>query len=765
MSNGSNAEGPVPLSTQLDLAVQRKELQRLSEIATTVRNETDDEDVIDLREYWNVLVRRRKTVFTFMAVTVVAALLVTFLSTPIFRAEVLVQIDREEGKVVEFQTTTNESVWSKDFYDTQYQLLQSRSLAGRVIDQLGLRTSGAFVEMDQPSFFRETIGRLKEWIQVGEGDVAREEREPDLEKLFLENLTVSPVKNSRLVKVSYNGPDPEEAAAAANAVAENFINTNLERRYEASSYAKTFLEEQTQQVRANLEDSERRLMAYAREREIVNLDDKLAILMQKLREMNTELIQAESERILAEAEYQEMMEEGRASMVNVLDSPVIQKIKERKADLETEYQEKLKVYKPGYPKMQQLQRQIAETNREIANESAVIANSVKINFEARLRREVKIKMRINEIKEEILSLQDRSTDYQTLKREVDTNGELYDGLLQRMKEVGVAAGIGTNNVSIIDSAQVPRAPYKPSLSKNLAIAIALGLFGGVLLAFVFETMDDTMKSSEQVEKRIGAPVLGIIPLVTAEDQDVESHEVPILAHKNPKSALAEAYRSLRTSLIFATSEGAPKFMHFTSSSPGEGKTTSAVSTAITFAQTGNKVLLIDADLRNPSLHQVFLLPNSEGLTNYLTGDVKPSDIAQATQVTRLFAITSGPLPPNPVELLSSAKMVDLLSLARERFDYVVIDGPPVIGLADALVLANLAGASLYVVEAGGTRAGALDISLKRLRAANARILGAVFAKVGRAGTGYGYGYGYDYQYHYTYGGGDEQAALPKQTYS
>lgn len=243
--------------------------------------------------------------------------------------------------------------------------------------------------------------------------------------------------------------------------------------------------------------------------------------------------------------------------------------------------------------------------------------------------------------------------------------------------------------------------------------------------------------------------------------DIEAQDVPLLAFRDPKSALAESYRSLRTSLIFATSEGAPKIMHFTSSNASEGKTTSATSTAVTFAQTGSKVLLIDGDLRNPSLHKVFLLPNATGLTNYLAGDTKPLDIAQPTAVTRLFAITSGPLPPNPVELLSSGKMLDLLSLASERFDYVILDGPPVLGLADALVLANLATATLFVVQAGGTRSGALDISIKRLRTANAALIGAILVKSGKAGSGYGYGY--DYHYSYTYGGGSDQAALPKQT--
>ena len=756
MTTATDPQEPISGDRQLERADQRTNLQRLSDLAATRAPDTDDEDVIDLREYWNVLVRRKSTVMIVLAVSLVVALLITFLSTPIFRASTLLQIEREEGKVLEYQSVTaEESVNAKDFYQTQYELLQSDSLAARVIDQLGLRTMGTFATMDESSWLRGAVDALREWISGGADD-SEEDLEPDHAQLFLQNLSIAPVKNSRLVRINYDSPDPQEAAAIVNAISKNYISMNLERRYDAASYAKTFLEEQTKQVRASLEDSERRLVDYAKEREIVNLEDKLEILMLRFKEMSSELTKAESERILAEAEYQEMVEEGRASTVNVLDNPFIQALKGRKAELESEYQEQLKIYKPGYPKMQQLQRQISEANQEIASESAVIANSVKINFEAKLRHEVQLKMRVGEVKADILELQDRSTDFQTLKREVDTNRELYDGLLQRMKEVGVAAGIGSNNISVVDAAKVPRKKFKPSLTKNLAVAIALGLFGGILLAFLFEAMDDTLKSSEEVEKRVGAPVLGVVPVATGGRDAVDDEDVPLLAFKNPKSALAESYRSMRTSLIFATSEGAPKIMHFTSSGPSEGKTTSATSTAITFAQTGSKVLLIDADLRNPSLHKVFYLPNATGLTNYLAGDTKPLDIAQPTAVPRLFTVTSGPLPPNPVELLSSAKMLDLLSLAAERFDYVVLDGPPVLGLADALVLANLATATLFIVQAGSTRTGALDTSIKRLRTANAALIGAVFVKVGSAGSGYGY----DYHYSYSYGG--DQAALPRQ---
>ena len=753
MNHPVPANGPAGPTHGLALPEEQRAMQAYDPSQAPRPRDEEDEDVIDLREYWRVLVRRKTTVFSVIAVALVVALLATFLATPIYRSTLLLQIERESGKVLEYESVTpEEAATAKDFYQTQYELLRSRTLARRVIDQLGLQTSKTFSAGEEKSMLGGALSGIKQAVT---GAAPESELEPDLEKLFLENLSIAPVKNSRLVEIHYDSPSPEEAARIANAVAENFINTTLERRFDASAYAKSFLEERILQVRANLEDSERKLVAYAREREIVNLDDKMDILMQRLKDMNTELITAEAQRIEVEAEYNAMAEGG-GSFVGVLDSPVIQALKARKQELESAYEENLKIYKPGYPKMQQLQRQIAEVTQEIAQESAAILSATRNRYEAKIAQEAKLQARIAGIKEEILAMQDRSTDYQTLKREVDTNRELYDGLLQRMKEIGVVAGIGTNNISIVDPARVPRGRYKPSLPKNLAIALALGLFGGVLLAFLFETLDDTLKNGEEFEKHLGMPVLGVVPDATRTG-NYDPEEIPTLAHTAPGSALAEAYRSLRTALIFSTPEGAPKILHFTSSGPGEGKTTTAVSVAVAFAQTGGNVLLIDGDLRNPSLQQVFELPNVAGLTNYLTGDMKPSDITLPTAVPNLFVMPSGPLPPNPVELLGGPKMMDLMAVAAQRFDFVILDSPPVLGLADALVLAKMANATVFCAAAGSSRLSAVDGSVKRLRGARAHVLGGLLTKFGQGGTGYGYDYHYSYHYEY----GDRQPALEK----
>ncbi|MDO8862431.1 polysaccharide biosynthesis tyrosine autokinase [Haliea sp. E1-2-M8] len=757
MSSDTPRNEPVAPDHQLVIAEMRKQLARYEENLQNAAVERDDE-VIDLRELWAMLVRRRWTVLVTALVIVVAGTVYTAMQTPIFRASTTVQIERESSNIVEFEDVVASESGSRDFYETQYELLQSRNLARRVIDQLGLQPPVAAeteAEAGPLDGFKAMLGGLfgaaPDTATSAEPEPAQA---PNLEGRFLSNLTVEPVRNSRLVRLHYTSPDPREAALVVNTLAGAYVDMNLERRFEASTYAKSFLDERIKQVRADLEDSERVFLEYTQARGIVSTEDKLGTLTDKLRSLSSAQVTAESERISAESRYQEMLAADLDSMPQMLESQVIQELKKRKVALQTERSELARLFKPDYPAMVQLASKIEEVDAEIEREVANIRDSIRVEFQTRLRDEVKLQESIAATREEILQLEESSTDFTTLKREVDTNRELYDGLLQRMKEVGVAAGIANNNISVVDAAAVPRGPYSPNIKRSIALALVLGLFAGVGLAFLFELLDDTLKSSPELEKLLGKPVLGVIPKVP--ERELRGAGAALLAFHQPTSAFAEAYRSMRTALSFSTAEGVPRVLHVTSASAGEGKTTTAVSAAINLCQTGANVLLIDADLRNPSLHKAFDVPNHKGLSNYLSGAADPAEVTQPTGVKGLFLMSSGPIPPNPAELLHGARMIDLASLGAKRFDYVIIDSPPLLGLADALILGDVAQATLLVVQANSTRQGAVEAALKRLRHSRANVLGAVMTKFDMSKSSYGYGY--DYQYSYSYGATPEQVA-------
>jgi capsular exopolysaccharide synthesis family protein len=715
-------------------------------------NFQDDDDTINLRELWDVIVKRKWTVMTFFAIVVISVVTTTFLMTPIYRASLTLQIERQEAKVVDFQGVTPNEMQAdtKDFYQTQYELLKSRTLAQRVIEQLNLAEHPLYAKKE-PSW----LDSLKSVMQPAEaGEVAPADEEQSrrlaLQKRFLDELTVEPVRLSRLVKLHFDSPDPQLAHRVVNALSEAFINVSLERRVDASSYAKVFLEERIQQVKAKLEESEKALVGFARKEEIVRGgEQQVSVDTLVMQEFTTALAKAQQERIRAESIYRQMESGNVEGMSLVLENKVIQQLKERKAKLEADYQDNLKVFKPSYPKMQQLESQIAEMQAKILEELAHIRSGIRTAYEAARVQENMLQAKMNESKREVLSVQDRSIDYTILKREVDTNRQLYDGLLQRYKEVGVAGGVGVNNISVVDKAEVPLDPFKPNLKLNALIAALLGLFGGVGLAFFFEHLDDTVKESNDLEKLTGLPVLGLVPRVKV--ADASGHDMVLEQLKDTRSGFAEAYRSLRTAMQFSTAEGLPRSVMVTSASMGEGKSTTALSMAINFSQAGLRVLLIDADLRKASLHRKLGVENSSGLTNVLAGDSKPFEVTQQASFSGLFVIPSGPLPPNPAELLGSAKMAALLDLAKEKFDCVVMDGPPILGLADAPLLGSLADATVLVVEASGTKRAFVTDALKRLRGTRTRVIGAVLTKIhSRGSTGY-------YSSYYQYGGESDSA--------
>ena len=340
----------------------------------------------------------------------------------------------------------------------------------------------------------------------------------------------------------------------------------------------------------------------------------------------------------------------------------------------------------------------------------------------------------------MLDLESRSIRYNVLKREVDTNRQLYDSLLQRYKEVGLAGGVTSNNISMVDRAEVPTGPYKPDLGRNLLLATLLGLGLGMVLAFFFDYLDDTLKSPAEIEKQLGLAVLGIIPKL----KDI----TPSKALEDARSAFSESYRSVRTALQFSTDSGVPRSLLITSSVPNEGKSTTALTLAVHFAQLGKRVLLIDGDLRNPTLHKTLGIGNSLGLSNCLAGAAKPQDVIHVPPEANLHVIPSGPLPPNPAELLAGPRLLSLLTVAMAKYDLVIIDGPPTMGLADAPIISHVAMGTLLVIDAGQTRKQVAKATVKRLLSARAHLVGALLTKVDIRAGGYGYA---DYAY-YAYGG-------------
>ncbi|MBL8252285.1 MAG: exopolysaccharide biosynthesis protein, partial [Candidatus Competibacter sp.] len=520
-----------------------------------------DEDELDLRKLWSVIINRRWTILLVTLIVLTMVLTVTYLMIPTYRANLTLQIDREDIRVVKIEGVAPDEATGtgQDYYQTQYGLLKSRNLAQRVIDQLDLVDRQH--EVASPSLLARAKTWLASWWPSGlqAEDVAppsETARKEAVITAFLENLTVAPIRNSRLVKLSYDSPNPELAANALNALARTYIDFNLERRYEASSYARDFLHERLQQLKTRLEESEREMVEFASRQGIVTTDESQNIVSQRLTAINAGLAAAEKQRSATEAVYRQMLETRGHGLSQVLESKIIQTLKESKAKLDAQYQDNLKIFKPAYPAMVQLRGQIEQIEQQINREVANIRGAITAAYESAKTEEALLSKNLNQLKRDVLEQQSRSIQLNILRREVDTNRELYNGLLQRYKEIGVAAGVGTNNISVVDEAKTPIAPDKPKVVLNALLALLLGLLGGVGMALLREHLDDTFKQTEDVEKALGLPVLGMIPL--ARRKHGETRLIALMGYNQPDSPIAEAHRSLCTTLAFSTHNGLPR---------------------------------------------------------------------------------------------------------------------------------------------------------------------------------------------------------------
>jgi capsular exopolysaccharide synthesis family protein len=734
--DGVDPRLPVPQAAQRALGQVRDGATALDLFSEPKR----DEDEIDLLAYWQMLVKRRWLVLGVMATGLALALLVTLLTPPVYRASTTLQIDRETMQIVLVEGVTSGEADSGDFFQTQYELLKSRALAERVTNRLHLANSPALENIAGRSWFDRMLQSLRPRSAAPAGKGADAAHAVQVVQRGLE---VEPIRNSRLVRLSYSSGDPRLSARIANAFAAEFIAQHLDHKLDASSYARKYLQDQLQQTKAKLEQSERALVDYAQKEKIVSIGDGPSLVAQNLSELNSQLAAAQGARIRAEARLRGATSaKGAGLPADMLTDSNVHILQQQKATLQGEYQQKLQVFKPDYPEMKQLQGQIDAIDKQIASALADVRASVRSEYEAAVAQENLLTQELAALRGQTLNVDSRSIEYNILKREADTNRQLYDALLQRYKEIGVATDVGSNNVSIVDRALPPSGRYKPSLPVNLGLGLLLGAIFGMLAAFALEFLDQTLKTPQDVEQRLRLPVFGIIP-------KLKKQEVPAQALRDLRSPFSEAYRSVRTALQFSTDNGVPKVLLVTSAGPGEGKSTTAWSLARNFAQLGKRVLLIDGDLRNPSLHRVAEVRGEVGLSNLLAGAAQLNEAIQDTDDPRLKIVLAGPLPPNPAELLAGSKLVSLLTVAGESYDQVIIDGPPVLGIADAPILANAAAGTLLVVEAGKTRIQTAQIAIKRLYAARARLIGAIVSKYSAGRHSYGFGYG-DYG-SYSYG--------------
>lgn len=716
---------------------------------------TASEDIgFDFYKYVRILLKYRWLIAGLVGASLILATVLTFLTTPIYRATSSIQIDREAMNVVNVggglqpQDTNNQ-----EFYQTEYELLASRSLAERVVSTLALVDDRSFSAAQNDD---SVFGLIKSLILGPDKQQATPKTLEEKTRLVIDHLTkvwsISPVRGSRVVKINIDHTDAAEAQKIANGVAEVFIADNLDRRYDASSYARKFLEERIQQLKVKLEESEKQLVKYAEQQGIINLDDKKTLAGTDLEEINKKLADARNERLKLELLWNRAQATQGLGLQQILDSKAIQDNRKLRTELGAQYQQKLAQFKPAFPAMVELRNQIQELDRQVQTEVKSIKDSIFSQYTAAKGQEEDLAAQLEATKGQVVDQRNRSIQYNILQREVDTNRTLYDGLLQRYKEIGVSGAVGTNNISVVDHADLPLRPRTPNLTLNLALGLVAGLLLGVLTALGLDYLDDSFKAPEDVEREVGLSVIGVVPKPQAGNTIDDE-----LADQ--RSSVAEAIRSLRTGLQFATADGLPKTLLITSSKPSEGKTTTTIALAKSLANIGLNVLLIDGDLRNASVHRHLRCSNELGLSNYLTGGKMPEEVVQGSAVEGLVIMASGPLPPNPAELLAGPKLLSLLTLSAESFDVVLIDGPPVMGLADAPLLASLVQSTLMVIAANETRRSVVRVALRRLRLARANIIGSLLTKFDASQTGYGYGYGYgDYEYH-SYG--TKELAAPK----
>jgi exopolysaccharide transport family protein len=729
---------------------------------------------INVYDYLRVIYKHRLTIMTVFSIVVASVAIFSFTATPIYQGTTRIIIEKENPKVVSFQEVMSVDSSGLDYYQTQYKIIESRAVANEVIKRLRLDQNSEFVSSPGP------FGTIWEWIispvtyiksllktkqaETLEGEGLVEPYSPFVGS-FIRRVKVSPIRNSRLVDVSFEAKDPVMAARITNTLARAYIDLNLQTKLKATTDAVNWLNQQVEQERKKVEQAEQVLLKYKQEHGIITdfSSDVETITAQKLAELNKQVVEATSKRVESETRYNqarklEQNPDSVGGIPEVLQNALIQDITRQEVEVHKKLSELSKRYGAKHPQIIALGNELKALAARKSTEIRRVIGALQNEYRVALAREQSLKAALGQQKGETLDLNRKAIDYNVLKRDAETSREMFDILIKRFKETSMTEDIRTGNIRIIDPAEVPKAPVKPKKTRNILLAVFVGLSLGIGLAFFLEYIDSTIKLPDEITGLLKIPYLGLVPALAAES-DAEGKpperkpEEDLVAVRTPKSTASESYRGIRTSLLLSAADRPPQVILVCSSGPMEGKSTTCANLAVTMAQAGGKVLILDCDMRRPKMHIILGVNRDKGMSNILAGACTLDEAIVHTKIDNLDFVPSGPIPPNPSEILGSAHMKSLIDEARTRYERIFIDSSPISAVTDAVILSRVADGTVVVIRSGETHRHVVQNGIALLRAVNAHILGAILNGVHLDRDRYYY---YQYQYYYYYGADGEE---------
>ena len=712
-----------------------------------------------LYDYLLILRKHQWLILSFMLAVVTVTTIATFRMQSIYVATTRIEIDRENANILPFPSDSYDYMIDLDNYiETQSRILTSETLALHTIRDSGLWAPAEFSSANGPS----------EAIAVG--SLANQKRPPELGE-FLGNLSAKRVPTTRLMDVSFESTDPQLAARIVNAHIAAYIEQNFRGKYEATTRASTWLTDQLTELKIKVQRAEDARIAYERQNQIWTLDDKQNITSQRLSDINRQLTEAQSERTRKESLYEFAKSGNLDALPQIQSNAALADLMKKQSDASSAYADALSQYGPNFPKVQRLQAQLKDFDQSIEKEKKNILDALESNYKEARQRESLLTQALDQRKAESNQMAEKLVEYNILKREAEANKTLYDGLMTKLKETAISQGLRSSNIRVVDPAMIPSTPSRPAKTRNVVLAFLIGLVGGIGLALMREYLDNTVKTPDDIERLTRLPSLAVVPQFVDSNGDAKKrgllksfgangHEkrIELVAQHLPKSQMSEAFRALRTSLLLSQADHPPQVILVTSALPREGKTTAAANLAVTLAQLGDSTVLVDADLRKPGIGRLLNLGSGKyaGLSSYLAG-VSSLDLVTVPHpaIPNLAAIPTGPLPPNPADLLSSHKFADAITELRTKYKFIVIDSPPVMAATDAVIVSVQTDGVLLVVRSGETPKEAFTRTRDLLNSVKCRILGVVLNAVDSSAPDYYYSYRY---YPYSYGYGPQEAA-------